>query len=58
MVILPENFDDYVEYYPYEDEPGYDGKHDGGIKGLKPGAPKEVRDAYETLMKENSITEG
>jgi len=40
------DFDQYVEYYPAFDQPGYDGVHDGGIKGLKPGAPDKAVQAY------------
>lgn len=39
-------FRDYAEYYPDEDEPGFDGVHYGGIKGLKPGAPDSAVEAY------------
>ena len=34
------DFDDYIETYTYEDEEGYDGVHDGGIKGLRSDAPE------------------
>lgn len=39
-------FINYVERYPMEDEPGYDGIHDGGFKGLKPGAPDSAVEAW------------
>lgn len=44
-------FWDYLEYWPEEDEPGYDGIHSGGIKGLKPDAPPEAREAYNAWIK-------
>ena len=39
-------FIDYIEYYPGEDEPGFDGVHYGGFKGLKPGAPDSAVEAW------------
>lgn len=42
---------EYAEFYPYEDEEGYDGIHDGGVKGLKPNAPEKARKAYEEYLK-------
>lgn len=45
------DFWDYVEFYPYEDEEGYDGVHDGGIKGLREGAPAKAVKAYEKYRK-------
>lgn len=39
-------FIDYIEYYPDEDEPGFDGVHYGGFKGLKPGAPDSAVEAW------------
>jgi len=41
------DFDDYIETYTYEDEEGYDGVHDGGIKGLRSDAPESAVKAYE-----------
>lgn len=42
----------WVEFYPEEDAPDYDGKHDGGIKGLKKDAPKEAREAFREFLAE------
>lgn len=39
-------FIDYVEYYPMEDEKGYDGVHDGGFRGLRSDAPDSAVEAY------------
>lgn len=40
-------FWDYLEYYPDEDEPGFDGVHNGGIKGIRDDAPESAKKAYE-----------
>lgn len=34
-------------YWPAEDEEGYDGVHDGGIKGLADNAPAWAQEAYK-----------
>ncbi len=48
------DFWDYIEYYPDEDEEGFDGIHYGGIKGLVKNAPKKAKKAYkEFLEKQN-----
>ncbi|MDO5361968.1 MAG: hypothetical protein Q4F03_04880 [Eubacteriales bacterium] len=36
----------YLEFYPEEDEEGFDGVHYGGIKGIKEDAPDEAKIAY------------
>lgn len=41
----------YLEFYPEEDEPDYDGIHDGGIKGISEDAPKAVKEAYDEYVK-------
>lgn len=49
------DFEPYIEYYPQDDEPGFDGVHYGGYKGLKPGAPDSAVEAwarYVAMMKE------
>ena len=38
---------EYAEYYPEEDEPGFDGVHYGGVKGVKADAPEWAKKAYE-----------
>lgn len=43
-------WDDYVIMYPYDDEPDYDGIHDGGIKGLRDDAPEEAKKAFDEYM--------
>lgn len=43
---------EYAEYYPDEDEAGYDGVHDGGVKGISPDAPEEVRKAYTEYVRQ------
>lgn len=44
-------FWDYLEFYPEEDEPDYDGIHDGGIKGISNDAPEAAKDAYFEYVK-------
>ena len=41
----------YLEYYPYDDDPNYDGIHSGGIKGIKPDAPETAKKAFEKFQK-------
>lgn len=50
------DWSEWVEYWPDEDEEGFDGEHYGGIKGLKDGAPSEVVEAYNEYMR--AISEG
>ena len=45
------DFWEYLEYYPNEDEEGYDSIHSGGIKGLRPDAPESAKKAYAEWMK-------
>lgn len=45
------DFWEYLEYYPEEDEPGYDGIHDGGIKGISENAPQSVKEQYAVYAK-------
>jgi len=45
-------FEDYIEHWPFPDQPGFDGIHYGGIKGLKPGAPDEAIQAYAKYVAE------
>ena len=44
----------YADFYPYDDEPGYDGKHNGGLKGLKKDAPKEAVEEFEKYKRKNA----
>ncbi|MCD7847530.1 MAG: hypothetical protein LUG49_05840 [Oscillospiraceae bacterium] len=41
---------DYAIFYPYDDEPDYDGIHDGEIKGLRDDAPEEVKEEFNRDM--------
>lgn len=41
---------EYAIFYPEEDEPGYDGVHDGGIKGISDDAPDEAKKAFDEYM--------
>jgi hypothetical protein len=50
-------FWDYLEFYPYSDETGYDGVHDGGIKGIKDNAPNDAKEAFEKYQKEQEELE-
>lgn len=43
---------DYAEFYPYEDEEGYDGVHDGGLKGVSDDAPDEIKNAFKEYKAE------
>lgn len=45
-------FWDYLEFYPDEDEPNFDGVHYGGIKGISDDAPDKVKKVYEEYTKE------
>lgn len=45
-------FWDHLEFYPEEDEPGYDGIHDGGVKGISEDAPKAAKEAYKEYVKQ------
>ena len=45
-------FWDYLLFYPYSDEDGYDGIHEGGIKGLREDAPEEARKQFLEYLRE------
>lgn len=51
-MMLKPFFWDYLIFYPCEDESGYDGIHDGGIKKIKDDAPEQAKKAYENYLKE------
>lgn len=42
---------DYAEFYPHKGEKGYDGEHDGGVKGLTEDAPADVVRQFEAWKK-------
>lgn len=42
----------YLEFYPDEDEPDFDGVHYGGIKGISDYAPKTAKKAFSEYQKE------
>ena len=46
------SFWDYLEYYPEEDEEGFDGVHYGGVKGIRADAPQEAKKEYEKWREE------
>ena len=49
-------FDEYLEFYPSSNEEGYDGIHDGGIKGLRDDAPESAKKAFQEYLNiENSL---
>lgn len=48
---MVKGFHDYLEYYPCDDEEGYDGIHDGGIKGIRSNAPESAKKAYAEFKK-------
>lgn len=43
---MVKDFWDYVEMYPEEDEPNFDGVHYGGIKGISDKAPDPAKKAF------------
>lgn len=38
---------DYAVFYPAPGEPGFDGVHYGGVKGVKPDAPAWAKKKFE-----------
>lgn len=46
---------DYAIWYPYEGEEGYDGVHDGGLKGIRDDAPQKVKEAFYDFFEEYQI---
>ena len=53
-MILEPSFWNYLVFFPYEDEQGYDGVHDGGIKCIKDNAPEWAKKAYVEYLKEQN----
>ncbi|MCI6929367.1 MAG: hypothetical protein MR759_08825 [Ruminococcus sp.] len=51
-MILEPSFWNYLVFFPYEDEQGYDGVHDGGIKCIKDNAPEWAKKAYVEYLNE------
>lgn len=51
MIELSEKFSEYMEFYPDEDEPGFDGIHYGEFKCLSDDAPESARKAFEEYEK-------
>lgn len=51
-MILEPSFWNYLVFFPHEDEQGYDGIHDGGIKCIKDNAPEWAKKAYAEYLKE------
>ena len=46
-MISPLEWLDYAEFYPHKGEKGYDGVHEGGVKGLRDDTPDEVLKQYK-----------
>ena len=48
MIVNPKqlSFLEYLVYFPGEDEPEYDGVHDGGIKGFREGTSEAIIKQY------------
>lgn len=42
----------YLEFYPFEDDPDYDGIHSGGIKGIRDDAPDDAKSAFLKFQEE------
>lgn len=55
-MIRQQEFWQYLDFYPDEDEPGFDGVHYGGIKGIRDDAPETVKEAFREYQK--TISEG
>lgn len=49
-------FQEYLEFYPDEDEPGFDGVHYGGIKGIRQDAPEAAKEAF--MEYQEAISDG
>lgn len=45
----------FLEFYPEEDEEGYDGVHDGGIKGIKDDAPDSAKKQFAEYQKKQVV---
>ena len=41
---------EYAVFYPCEGEEGYDGVHDGDVKGIRDDAPPEIVKVYEKYL--------
>lgn len=41
----------WIEWYPSEGDEGYDGVHDGGIKGAKENAPFEIKKEIDEMKR-------
>lgn len=48
-------FWDFLEFYPEEDEEGYDGVHGGGIKGIKDDAPDSAKKQFAEYQKKKAV---
>lgn len=46
------SFWEYLEFYPCEDEPDYDGVHDGGIRGISEGAPESAKKRLQSIRRD------
>lgn len=42
---------DYAEFYPEEDEDGFDGVHFGGVKGVSKSAPERVKREFDSYKR-------
>ncbi len=42
----------YIEFYPEEDEPDFDGVHFGGIKGIRRDAPDNIKALFKKYQDE------
>lgn len=45
------DFEKYLVYYPEEDQPGFDGIHHGGIKGIREDAPESAKAKFAKYQK-------
>lgn len=52
-----EKFWEYLEFYPDEDEPDFDGVHCGGIKGISDDAPESAKKAFEEYQRKKEELE-
>lgn len=45
------DFEEYLLYYPEEDQPGFDGIHYGGIRGIRENAPESAKAKFAKYQK-------
>ena len=51
-IMLKPRWLEYAIFYPSKDEEGYDGVHDGGIKGVRDDTPDDIKKEFEEYLRE------